>query len=92
MDGWKTNLDFSPVFFESHPLRYNFTPYQVFTIWNVFHHPYLHIYQPTQTAIPHIAHGEYLHKIPPNVFIPRTHPTRVEASEGDRTPHEAVGL
>ena len=55
VDGWKTNLDFSPVFFESHPLRYNFTPYQVFTIWNVFHHPYLHIYPPTQTAVPHIA-------------------------------------
>ena len=88
----KTNLDFSPMFFESHPLRYNFTPYQVFTIWNVFYHPNLHIYQPTQTAVPHIAHGQYLHKIPPNVFIPRTHPTRVEASEGDRTPHGAVGL
>ena len=84
----KTNLDFSTMFFESRPLRYNFTPYQAFTIWNVFYHPHLHIYPPTQAAIPHIAH-RYLHKIPPNVFIPRTHPTRVE---GDKTPHGAVGL
>ena len=53
----KTNLDFSCMFFESRPLRYNFTPYQGFTIWNVFYHPYLHIYPPTQAAIPHIAHG-----------------------------------
>ena len=51
----KTNLDFSCMFFESRPLRYNFTPYQGFTIWNVFYHPYLHIYPPAQTAIPHIA-------------------------------------
>ena len=84
----KTNLDFSTMLFESRPLRYNFTPYQAFTIWNVFYHPHLHIYPPTQAAIPHIA-PQYLHKIPPNVFIPRTHPTRVE---GDKTPHGAVGL
>ena len=48
-------LGFPIVFFENRPLRYNFTPYQVLTIWNVFHHPYLHIYPPNQTAAPHIA-------------------------------------
>ena len=51
----KNKLGFPIVFFENRPLRYNFTPYQVLTIWNVFHHPYLHIYPPTQTAGPHIA-------------------------------------
>ena len=54
-DWLKNKLGFPIMFFEKRPLRYNFTPYQVLTIWNVFHHPYLHIYPPTQTAVPHIA-------------------------------------
>ena len=63
------------MFFESHPLRYSLTPYQVFTIWNVFYHPYLHIYPPTQNTVPHIYIAEEsIYIISPNVFIPRINP------------------
>ena len=54
-DWLKNKLGFPIMFFEKRPLRYNFTPYQDFTIWNVFYHPHLHIYPPAQAAIPHIA-------------------------------------
>ena len=42
------------MFFESHPLRYNFTPYQVFTIWNVFYHPPIYIYTNPPRLLYHI--------------------------------------
>ena len=79
------------MFFESHPLRYSLTPYQVFTIWNVFYHPYLHIYPPTQNTVPHIcSRGEYLHNL--TKCIHPSYKPRVEVSLGDWTPHRARGL
>ena len=50
---WMAGLDFSPMFFESRPLRYNFTRYQVLTIWNVFHPP-IYIYTNPPKLLYHI--------------------------------------